>query len=89
MGSTISGNDCKYIFDLCGLEWPGEGGAPLGVLPEGAAHVDLARVGQHEAQPQLPVEVGHAEDLNLACSEVIDPALTYQEIVKAVLDVDL
>ena len=78
-----------YIFDLCGLEWPGEGGAALGVLPEGAAHVDLARVGQREAQPQLPVEVRHALDLNLACLEVIDPALTYQEIIKAVLDVDL
>ena len=56
-----------YIFDLCGLEWPGEGGAPLGVLPEGAAHVDLARVGQREPQPQRPVEVRHAMDLNLAC----------------------
>ena len=57
-----------YISDLCGLERPGEGGAPLGVLPKGAAHVDLARVGQREAQPQLPVEVGHTEDLNLTCS---------------------
>ena len=55
------------ISDLGGFEWPGEGGAPLGVLPEGAAHVDLARVGQREAQPQLPVEVRDAQDLNLTC----------------------
>ena len=68
MGHPVYGcHLTAFQTDLCGLEWPGEGGAPLGVLPEGAAHVDLARVGQREPQPQLPVEVRHAQDLNLAC----------------------